>query len=95
VRLDEWVGSPIAVQLVVNGTATYTLQGSLDDPNSPTNPVAPSAMNWASGIVANTTAATGNVDGVFIYFAPWVRVLLTSGSGSVTMTVIQLGAVVR
>ena len=45
VRLDEWANSYVAIQCNVTGTVNYTVQGSMDDPNSNFGtPVLPSAM---------------------------------------------------
>ena len=40
VRMDSWANAQSVVQVTVTGTATYTVETSMDDPNSPTNPVA-------------------------------------------------------
>jgi hypothetical protein len=92
-RMDEWANSPISIQCNVNGTVNYTVQSTLDDPNSATNPVVPSAVNW---IATNDTAAVGATASVqtnFLFIPTFVRVLLNSGTGSVATTIIQAGAV--
>ncbi len=86
---DSWADAPISIQCVVSGTVNYTVQWTNDDPNDPSNPVSPSAMTWLnsndSAVVNATASAMSNNQ-----FAPaYVRVLLNSGTGTVTMKVIQ------
>jgi hypothetical protein len=100
-RMDEWANPQISIQCDVNGTVNYTIQSTLDDPNSPTNPVAPSAVNWVNSPDANAVAATANIQTSYGGFAvgygslspTFIRVTLNSGAGSVTATVIQSGVV--
>ena len=40
VRMDSWANPTSIIQVNVTGIATYTVEGSMDDPNSATNPVA-------------------------------------------------------
>jgi len=56
VRLDEWANSQVAIQCDVVGTVNFTVQSTLNDPNSNTNPVIPSAVVW---IPTNDTGAVG------------------------------------
>lgn len=93
VRLDNFAPGGVAVQLVVSGTATYTLQQTLDDPNSPTNPVAVGSVTWFpcadTNVVNVSTSAQTNYQ-----FAPiFCRVVQSAGSGSVTATFVQHSAV--
>lgn len=93
VFLDPWALPNTALQLTVDGTIDYTVETTLDDPNSPTNPVAAEDMAWVPsndpGVVGATTTRQSN-----LFFVPaYVRAKINSGSGSVTMTVIQSGAV--
>jgi hypothetical protein len=91
VRLDEWALPQVAIQCDVSGTVNYTLQQTLDDPNSPTNPVAPSAVTWVNTSDTNGVGATGAIQSNYAYAPTFARVLLNSGTGSVTATFIQLG----
>lgn len=98
VRLDEWARPEVAIQCDVSGTVNYTVQSTLDDPNSPTNPVVPSAVTWVNSPDANAVGATGAVQTSYGGYAAYaamtptfVRVLLNSGTGTVTTTVTQLG----
>lgn len=91
VRLDEYASAQVSIGCDASGTVNYTIQQSNDDPNSPTNPVAPSAMTWIATADAGGVAATGSVMSFFTYAPLWARVLLNSGTGSVTATFVQLG----
>lgn len=100
VRLDEWALPQVAIQCDVSGTVNYTVQSTLDDPNSPTNPVIPSAVAWVNSPDTNAVAATGQIQTSYGGYAAYpavsptfVRVTLNSGTGTVTATVIQAGAV--
>lgn len=89
VRLDEWADAQVGIQCNATGTVNYTVQSTDDDPNSPTNPVTPSATTWINTNDANAVNATGNVQTNFLFAPTFVRALLNSGSGSVAMKVIQ------
>jgi hypothetical protein len=89
VRFDDWTQNMLSIQANVSGTVNYTIQSSLDDPNSPTDPVAVSAMTWFdsndSNLTAETTAKQSNTQ----IMPTYARVLLNSGSGTVTATFTQ------
>lgn len=91
VRLDEWAGSHTGMTFVASGTVNYTLQTSMDDPNSPTNAVVPSAMTWVNTNDSDVVGATATQKSNFVFIPLWVRVLLNSGTGSVTGTFVQQG----
>lgn len=91
VRLDNWTIPQTAVQLTVTGTVNYTLQQTLDDPNSPTNPVAPPAVTWYNSADPAAVGATASAQTNYAYVPCFARVLLNSGSGSVTATFTQAG----
>lgn len=95
VRLDGWANPVVAVQTVVSGTANYTLQQTLDDPNSPTNAVTPSAMTWVNSPDLSMVAATVNAQTYYSAPPVFARIVLNSGSGSVTATFQQVGVVSR
>jgi len=95
VRLDEWASPPVGIQCDVTGTVNYTIQSTYDDPNSPTDPVSVSAMQWIATNDTNAVNATGSVQTNFLFTPTYVRVLLNSGSGSVTMKVIQYNVASR
>lgn len=93
VNLDIWSYSAIAIQCTASGTVNYTVQQTLDDPASYANPVLRSSVTWVNSGDTNAVGATGSVQ--TNYFAPptWSRVLLNSGTGSVTATYNQAGSV--
>lgn len=98
VRLDEWARPEVAIQCNISGTVNYTVQSTLDDPNSPTNPVITSAVAWINSPDTNAVAATGQIQTSYGGFATYVaitpafvRVTLNSGTGTVTATITQLG----
>ena len=89
-RFDEFAYGPVGVQFSVSGTVNYTLNTTQDDPNDVAAPVARSAVVWdtsGSPVVAATTTLT-----ISMATAPrFARVLLNSGSGTVTATFNQYG----
>ncbi len=99
-RMDEWARPEISIQADVSGTVNYTVQSSNDDPNSNTNPVIPSAMTWVNSPDTSAVAATAAIQtsyggfNAYVAMSPlWVRILLNSGTGTVTATVVQAGVV--
>jgi hypothetical protein len=93
VRFDDFAPSDISIQCSVSGTVNYTVQQTLDDPNSPTNPVNLALVNWFSSPDSNLIAATGNIQSNYAFMPTYARILLNSGTGSVTGTFIQSGNV--
>jgi len=91
VRLDEWASAQVAVQCTASGTVNYTIQQTMQDPNSPTNPVVPYSVAWISTADTGGVGATGTVASYFAYAPIFVKVLLNSGTGSVSTVVSQLG----
>lgn len=91
VAFDAYYLPQADIQCTVVGTVNYTVQMTQDDPNSPTNPVTPALMTWLSTSDPNAVGATGSLMTSFAYAPAWARVLLNSGSGSVTATFTQLG----
>jgi hypothetical protein len=95
VRLDEWASPSSLIQCDATGTVNYTVQFTLNDPNSPTNPVAPSAVDWINSNDAAAVGATASIQTNALFSPLYARTLLNSGSGSVTMTVSQYSAAPR
>lgn len=89
VRLDEYSPAQVTVQCVASGTVNYTVQTTLQDPNSPTDPVLPQNVTWSNSLDAAAVAATGTIASFFAYTPVFARVLLNSGSGSVTGVFLQ------
>lgn len=89
VRMDSWANAQTVVQVKVSGTATYTVETSMDDPNSPTNPVAVGSMVWNDALDTNIVAQSAAKSGVFNVTPTFIRLKQTAGNGSATMTVAQ------
>lgn len=93
VRMDSWANAQSAVQVTVTGTATFTVETSMDDPNDPTYPVAQASMVWINAIDTNLVAKTANATGVFAVTPIFVRIKQTAGNGSTKMTIAQFSNV--
>jgi|SRR6185312_6607077 len=93
VRLDTWADATVGFQCVASGTVNYTLQQTYDDPNSPTNPVSPNAMTWVNCPTVALVNATATQQGNYAIGPVWARVVLNSGTGSVTSTFAQFESV--
>lgn len=93
VRMDSWAFPQTAIQCDVSGTVNYTIQVTMDDPNSPTNPVAISAVKWLNTNDPDAVTATGNIFSNFEWTPTWTRILLNSGTGTVTGTFAQFNVV--
>lgn len=91
VRMDSWANAQTVVQVKVSGTATYTVETSMDDPNSPTNPVAQGSMTWNDALDANLVDETSAKSGVFNVTPIFIRLKQTAGNGTATMTLAQFG----
>ena len=90
VCLDAFAPNFTTIQCNAISSPNYTVQGSSDDPNSPTNPVAVASMVWTSCPDTTLVGAASSINGGYTYAPRWTRVLLNSGSGaSVVATVTQ------
>lgn len=90
VRFDEYAGmAPAIVQCVVSGTVNYTVQQTLQDPNSNSNPVAAASVTWSDWDDTDVVGATATKVGTQTVVPIWARVYLNSGTGSVTATFSQ------
>lgn len=94
-RLDEWAHAQVSIQCDVTGSVVYTVQQTLDDPNDLTNPVALSAVNWVDHADALLVNASTTKQGNYGYVPLYARVTLVSGTGSVTLTLVQAGSVAK
>lgn len=86
--------SPISIQANASGTVNYTVQQTLDNSTSLGNPTIygrPDLMTWINHPDANLVGATGNIQGNYAYQSAFARILLNSGTGTVTATFIQAG----
>lgn len=91
VRMDSWANPTSLIQVNVTGAATYTVEGSMDDPNSPTNPVAENSMTWVNCSASSLVAANASAQGILTATPIFLRIKQTAGNGSTTMTVAQFG----
>lgn len=93
VRLDSWADAQTAIQCNASGTVNYTVQVTMDDPNSYTNPVAVPDVTWLNTNDSDAVTATGDVFTNFQFTPTFARILLNSGTGSVTATFAQFNVV--
>ena len=91
VRLDGWALPQTSIQCTASGTVNYTVQQTLDDPDSPTNPVPAALTTWVNHPDINLVSATTTVQGNYGYVPMFARVTLNSGTGTVTATFLQSG----
>jgi hypothetical protein len=91
VRFDDYGDPQVSLQCNVTGAATYTVQQSLDDPNSPINPVDVASMAWTNHPDVTLVNATTSLQGNYAYKPTFARINQTAGAGSVTATFIQAG----
>jgi hypothetical protein len=89
VRFDDYAPSPVAIQCTASGTVNYTVQQTLDDPNSNTNPVNDDKVTWVSTSDTAAVGATGSIQTNYAFAPVFARVLLNSGTGTVTATFLQ------
>ena len=93
VALDSWAMPMTAIQCTVSGSVSYTVQQTLDDPNSLISPVAPALVTWVNHPDANLVGASTTVQGNYGYAPVFVKVTLNSGTGVVTATISQASVV--
>lgn len=85
VRFDDYAGNAqVAIQCTVTGTVNYTVQQTLQDPNDPTSPVADEAVVWVDSPDSAVVAATATKQSKYDTVPIWARVVLNSGTGSVS-----------
>lgn len=93
VRMDTWANAQSIIQVDVTGTATYTVETSMDDPNDPINPVAENAMTWVNAADSAVVAKSASAQGVLVATPLFVRIKQTAGNGSTTMRIAQFSSV--
>lgn len=93
VRLDNWADAQTAIQCDASGTVNYTVQVTMDDPNSPTNPVAVGSVTWLNTNDTDAITAIGSVFTNFDWTPTYARILLNSGTGTVSGTFAQFNVV--
>lgn len=93
VRFDEYTLSQTAIQCTLTGAATYTVQQTLQDPNSPTNPVLPYQVAFINTSDTAAVNAAVSLQTSYQYTPVYAKVTLISGTGSVSSVFTQFGAV--
>jgi len=93
VRFDEYAPHGVAIQCTVSGTVNYTVQQTLDDPNVSGTTLTPATMTWVSSSDTNVVGATATQQTNYNFTPVFARVLLNSGTGTVTATFLQASAV--
>jgi hypothetical protein len=87
--MDDFAPSAISLQTEVNGTATYNIETSLDDPDSPSDPVPVGQMNWFPSSDPNLVDATISQQSNFAFAPCFIRINITAGAGTVILKVLQ------
>jgi len=80
------------VQINSSGSANYTLQMTLDDPNDARDPIDPDDVRWLPSPDTNVVNATGNKFTTFASPPVFLRLLINSGTGNVQATIVQTGS---
>ena len=96
VRFDDFAAAAqVAIQATVSGTANYSIQTTLEDPNRVTNQLPTATYQWSRAAVtwidstdSAVVSATASKSSTFTVAPIFARVLLNSstGTGSVTAT---------
>lgn len=94
IRFDDYAANAqVSIQCTVSGTANYTVQQTLEDPNQITNQLPTPTYKWARSAVSwldhpdtALVSATTTKQGNYGYAPVFARVVLNSGTGSVTGT---------
>ena len=85
IPLDIHGRPDVSLQVAVTGTANWTVQQTLDNLWDIANPT------WFSHPDPNMVAQTVNRQGNYAYIPAAVRLQITSGTGTATLTVVQSG----
>ena len=92
VRFDDFAAnSQVSIQCTVSGTVNYTVQQTMEDPNyitnqlpTPTYQWTPASVSWVDHPDTALVAATATKQGNYGYAPVWAKVVLNSGTGTVT-----------
>lgn len=95
VMFDPYSFPQVSLQCDVTGTVNYTVQQTLDDPNSTTNPTQAYDCVWFDNPNADLVGETVSRQGSYAIAPLYVKVTLNSGDGVVKSTFIQFGSVVK
>lgn len=94
VRFDDYAANAqVAIAAVVSGTVNYDIEQTLDDPNDISSALYrnPAGMTWVNHPDAAVVAATATAQANYAYPPIFARVVLNSGTGTVTTTFRQVG----
>lgn len=93
--MDEWANTQVMIQIDVSGSVNYTLQTTSDNPNTTGSdaPIAPGAMTWIATNDLSVVGATTSQQSNFMFTPLFARVLLNSGTGSLTAKFVQANVV--
>ena len=91
-RLDTWAIGPTIIHINALGNANYTLQTTLDDPNSIVDPIDPDNVRWFPSTDTNVVNATGSKQTQFDANPVFCRILINSGTGTVQAVIQQTGS---
>ena len=89
VRFDDFAPGLISIQCTVTGTANYTIQSTLQNANDPVYPVLPYLITWVNTSDTAAVAASTSIQSNFQFSPTLARVILNSGSGSVSAIFLQ------
>lgn len=89
VRFDDFAPNYVSVACTTSGTANWTVQLTLDDPNDPQTPVSAGSMTFQNATDTNLVSQAAANRGGLQYAPTFARVVLNSGSGSVRGTFLQ------
>jgi hypothetical protein len=78
----------VGIQAVLTGTATYTVEYTLDDITS--DSFSASTATW-TGATADLTGASASKNGLLTVPCRGIRLTIASGTGSVVATICQAG----
>jgi hypothetical protein len=84
--LDIYGRPEVSLQAVVTGTATYTVQQTLNNVLK-----ANETITWFDHPDTALVGATASKQGNYAYIPAGVRLVQTAGTGSVTLIVLQAG----
>lgn len=88
INLDEYGFAPTALQISVTGTVNATVQQTLD---TVTSAGSYPAITWINHPDTNLVGLSTSLQGNYAYAPKLVRILLNSGTGTVTLSVSQAG----
>lgn len=91
VSLDTWSTGTTSIQCNAAGTVNYTVQSTLDNPNDPFHPVSAVNCTWLDSNDSGAVNAISTIQSNFAFTPVFARVLMNSGTGTVTTTFAQTG----